>query len=313
MKTIFKTIICSISVGVLVLLIAITTHIFFDKECSIQELHPTQTIVIADNTPIGTYNWVAVFSSIIALGISALTLYSQEKVADNTSMLSYKAQEQVLYDLVRHLYRNMVVMWAIVNRMNDAATRSDLRIKKTPPTTSNDKYTIYPSELHLIKAQVPIDNIHPELYVKNDTKYNKINSLLLKLRNYNTELSIAAYQLKDTNLTKDVKDYYIDALLLKPADLTNELIDILKSISSDKEVVKKCEDIISQSHSKNVKDNHGCTPWSGTVIKYENSDPYTKNLFANESSKFFDMLNKDAQIECGKNKSGGDKLLMIMF
>ena len=313
MQIIWKTIICSIIAGVLILMIALISHTIFDKECTSQESHPTQTVVVADTTPTGTYNWVTILCSITALAVSALTLYSQEKVADNTSMLSYKAQEKVLYDLVRHLYRNMVAMWAIVNRMDDAASRSDLRIKGTPPAKSNDKYTIYPSELHLIKAQVPTDNIHPELYVKNDAKYNEINTLLLQLRNYNTELAVAAYQLKDPNLTKDVKDYYIDALLLKPAQLTNKLIDILKSISSDKDIVTKCEKIISQSHNENVENNKYCTPWSGTIIKYENSDPYTKNFFANESSKFFDMLNKDTQIECGKNKSGGDKLLMIKF
>lgn len=231
MKTIWQTFWWSVIVGFAVFVLASAGHAIFDKENAQKDAQTsTQTVVIADDSPVGTYNWAAVVASIAALAISALTLVSQNKVAENTSMLSYKAQEQALYDLVRHLYRNMVVMWAIVNRIDDAAQRSTQRAKGLFPKASSEKYKKYPSELHLIKAQAPVNNIHPELFVNDDNNYSDVNNLLLQLRNYNTELGIAANQLKDHNLTKDEKDYYIDTLLLKPAQLTNLVINVLAAL-----------------------------------------------------------------------------------
>ncbi len=379
MKTIWQTFLWSVGAGIAVFLLAILGHAFFDKDNARKEAQEsTQTVVIADDSPVGTYNWAAVVASIAALAVSALTLVSQNKVAENTSMLSYKAQEQALYDLVRHLYRNMVVMWAILNRIDDAAQRSVRRAEGTPPAKSADKYGKYPSELHLIKAQAPIDNIHPELFVNDDCNYSDVNNMLLQLRNYNTELGIAANQLKEQNLTKDDKDYYIDTLLLKPAQLTNLVIKVLAALKGfnlqaqwdmeilnllDKrcpklwkrymrrcnkeynisledihatapkernkkyiaemrkilidrnlpEVIKQCEKIITDSHSGNVGRNKGCTPWDGAqgFTSYENAKTYTSNIFHARPDNFLAMLNKDALIECGKNSSGGDKLLII--
>ena len=386
MKVIWKSVICSLLTGIFVLLIALASHKFFDKEHSPKEsAQTTQTVVVADNSPVGTYNWVAVIASIIALGISALTLYSQEKVAENTSMLSYKAQEEVLYDLVRHFYRNMAVMWAITNRIDDAAMRHNMRKNKkqkneTPvsgPSTVQ-YYTAYPSEVHLEKAKVPSNNIHPELYVNDDYKYNIINEFLLELRNYNLELEVASKHFQNTKLAKEIIDYDIDTLLFKPANLTNRTMKVLASLKGlslkvrteistlvflskyskclwkryakscakrydlnlsgknkdvintykndeftdllrgrvleqkmKKEIAPNCEKIIIKNHNKNVAVNEECTPWESKVEWYDNPKPYTDFIFNNNHELFFEMLNEDAQIECGKNRSGGDKLLII--
>ena len=207
-----------------------------------------------------------------------------------------------------------------------------------------------------------------------------MNKLYLQLRNYNTELGIAANQLKEQNLTKDDKDYYIDTLLLKPAQLTNLVIKVLAALKGfnlqaqwdmeilnllDKrcpklwkrymrrcnkeynisledihatapkernkkyiaemrkilidrnlpEIIRQCEKIITDSHSGNVGRNKGCTPWDGAqgFTSYENAKLYTSNIFHARPDNFLAMLNKDALIECGKNSSGGDKLLIIGF
>ena len=386
MKVIWKSVICSLLTGIFVLLIALASHKFFDKEHSSKEsAQPTHTVVVADNSPIGTYNWVAVIASIIALGISAVTRYSQEKVAENTSMLSYKAQEEVLYDLVRHFYRNMAVMWAITNRIDDAAMRHNMRKnkeQKNETTVSGPStvqyYTAYPSEIHLKKAKVPSNNIHPELYVNDDYKYNIINEFLLELRNYNLELEVASKHFQNTKLAKEIIDYDIDTLLFKPANLTNRIIKVLASLEGlslkirteistlgflskyckmlwkryaescakrygldlsneamavigtfdnnkftdllkervlaqkiEKKIAPNCEKIIIKNHNKNVADNEECTPWESKVEWYDNPKPYTDFIFNNNHELFFEMLNEDAQIECGKNRSGGDKLLII--
>lgn len=380
MKTLFQTIGWSLLAGVVIFGIAKLGHAVFDKENMEKDLQTsTQTVVIADDSPVGTYNWAAVVASIIALSVSALTLVSQNKVAENTRMLSNKAQEQVLYDLVRHLYRNMVVQCAITSKMEEITRQASAEgeIKG---------YAAYPSELHLIKAQAPIDNIHPELFVSDDAKYSEVNNLLLQLRNYNTELEVAARQLKDPQLSKEEKDYYINTLLFKPGNLTNIIckclvklkplgfwarqeINLLKTLAKhhpnlcekylshcikreklgeeyfDKEpsdlkneaedaAAKKerlaakvnrysevreqsemkatFEEIITKSHNSNVENNKK-ENWGVLVKRYDTRRPYTDIIFFDNREKFFAMLNEDAQIECGKNSSGTDKLLMIKF
>lgn len=367
MKNLFYIIVIASCIA----LMSLCLHLFCDTHTeTIAE--PAHTVVLEDRSPVGTYNWFTIVIAGFALVVSIIAWRSQEKVAENTSMLSYKAQEQALFDLVRHLYRNMVVMWAIVNKMT-IITKKNL----SSENASAEKYAAYPSELHLIKAQAPIDNIHPELFVSNDNNYSDVNNLLLQLRNYNTELVIAANQLKDESLTKEVKDFYIDTLLFKPANLTNLVIEVLASLKGfgwranidiymlntlDKycpklwnpymklcnkeymvdiekicygkkdernknyiaemrkilikrnlpEIVKQCENIISNNHKKNEEDNP--IDKRGTIIEeYSKIMPYTKYIFKDESAKFLTMLNADSQIECGKNKSGADKLLVIPF
>lgn len=253
-KTLSQVFIWTIFASILIYGIAEFVHAQLDKSNEVNE--PTNMVIIADESPVGTYNWAAVLASVAALAVSVLTLVSQDKVADNTSKLSNKAQKQAMLDLVRHLYRNMVVMWAIVNRMDDAAQRNKNRRNNITFTSTSDKYSTYPSELHLIKAQAPIDNIHPELFVSNDYKYNKVNSLILQLRNYNTELSIAATQLKDSTLSKDTKDYYIDTLLFKPAQLTNTVIEVLNILE------KKSYGIRTTIFVANILNKHYHKLWS---------------------------------------------------
>ncbi|MBQ5803433.1 MAG: hypothetical protein IIW25_04295, partial [Bacteroidales bacterium] len=69
--------------------------------------------------------------------------------------------------------------------------------------------------------------------------------------------------------------------------------------------------IIIKNHNKNVADNKNCDQWEKRIEYYTNPKPYTNLIFNTNPELFFKMLNEDAQIECGKNMSGGDKLLII--
>lgn len=264
------------------------------------------TTIVEDITNPKRYEWVTLLVAMASLVVSLITYNSQEKVAENTRQVSLNVQRDFLYDLIRHLYRNMVVMWAITNMVRES------------------KYKIYPSSLHLLKAQVPIDDIHPELFVDNDDRYKIVNKLVLQARNYNIELEEAAKVFENKDLSNEVKEYYIKTLLLKPAQLTNVVIEVLNALSysnskncpkSDiNNIITKCKNIIEVCHNKNINDNKDCERQNITIADIEKTKYFDK-LYISEEEKilFKEILNEDAFIECGKNREGGDKLLMIKY
>lgn len=254
-----------------------------------------KSLVVDDISPLGRYDWATLIIAMSSLLVSFITFTSQDKVARNTRQVSEKVQQDFLYDLVRHLYRNMVVMWAITNMMRESG------------------YKFYPSSLHLLKAQVPLDNLHPKLFVDNDFKYKQVNKLLLQMRNYNIELTHAAEVFADSTLSEEVKEYYVKTLLLKPGQLTNLVVEVLAAIlPKGEDIAQRSREIIKACHEKNVADNEECERRDIKIDEIGQSK-YFEVLYATDQQKktFVKMLQEDAFIECGKNTEGGDKLLMI--
>ena len=96
-----------------------------------------EAILMEDRTPVSDYDWWTIGISFFAFVVSAFSLYyawltynSQEKVAKNTQQLNSKSQYKIMIDMVRHLYRNLVCMLAIENKMRMS------------------KYKINPAEIH---------------------------------------------------------------------------------------------------------------------------------------------------------------------
>ena len=128
-----------------------------------------------------------IFIAVTALVFSVFTFCSQNKTSRNTKKLSQHAQRNLLLDLVRHLYRNLVITYTVKTKLEDIL------------------YKGYPSEEHLIKLKVPMENIHLEAFYGNDRMYEVMHNLYLNLRNYNEEIDVACIHFKDTNLSEEVK------------------------------------------------------------------------------------------------------------
>ena len=267
-------------------------------------------VIMGEKIPIFNYDWWTIGISFFTFIVSAFSLYyswrtynSQEKVAQNTQQLNPKTQYRIMIDIVRHLYRNLVVMWAITNKMR----------------LSN--YKIYPAEIHLQKAKVPLDIIHFELYTGLDYKqYVKLQNLDLLLRNYNLELDIAAANFAKKNLKPDVKEYYIKTLLFKPGCIADKIFELFVKIYANEfsydQIKKDTVEWIIESHILNNRSNDYCEKWDkeNEFKDYDIKDDFfARTLFNDRKDEFFDMLNKDARIECGKNYAGEFKLLFIEF
>lgn len=274
-----------------------------------------ETILLEDRTPVSNFDLMGfIVSGIVALVVSIWALvvsiwsykytkwtYDEQKiVAKNTQQLNSKSQYGIMINLVRHLYRNFVVMWAITNKM---------RISD---------YKIYPAEIHLQKAKVSLGDIHLELYAGNDDIYAKLNDLVLQLRNYNLELDAATAHFMRSDLKPEVKEYDIRTLLLKPGQLADQIVKALavayKGEYTLVEIRKDAIEKVVESHTGNIKYNAGCEPWDriGDFKPYDNKgNKYFETIFKDREDEFLEMLNEDAKIECGKNKEGEFKLLFI--
>lgn len=270
-------------------------------------------VIMGEKIPVDNYDWWTIGISILALVVSVLAFISQEKVARNTKQLNLKSQYKIMIDMVRHLYRNFVVMWAIANKMRVS------------------KYKIYPAEIHLQKAKVPMDIIHLELFAGRSEKvYDELYKLELQLRNYNLELDAAMKHFEQAGLKQEVKEYDINTLLFKPGFLANKIVEVL-SIAygkkflfyfKPKKIKKEARKIIEKCSEENVNKFGECKRWDKENefepfekwIRDKNvgtDDDFFLKIFDKDKEKFFKMLNEDAKIECGKNTEGEDKLLFI--
>ena len=251
---------------------------------------------------------------------TVFTYYSQNKTSENTQKLSHEAQRNLLLDLVRHLYRNLVITYTIKTKLEDIG------------------YEGYPSEEHLIKLKVPMENIHLEAFYGRDKEYEVMHDLYLKFRNYNEEIDVACMHFKDASLSQEAKRRDLDTLLFKPSFLTKRIIMTMyelwdaKQVSGDfnkEEYQKKIAPTLRTSKSvlsakgKIEEAQSGKTNASDNTVKatdkrfkeYDNKRScYAELLFiGDEWDKFVGNLKNDVYVERGKNAQGGDKVYIIPY
>ncbi|MBE6275255.1 MAG: hypothetical protein E7096_02750 [Bacteroides sp.] len=256
--------------------------------------------------------------AVIALVFSVFTFWSQNKTSSNTQKLSQHAQRNLLLDLVRHLYRNLVITYTVKTKLE------------------NIQYKGYPSEEHLIKLKVPMENIHLEAFYGNDRMYEVMHNLYLNLRNYNEEIDVACTHFKDANLSEEVKKRDLDTLLFKPSYLTERILMTMyelwntKHISEDfnqegyrERIIEllKDSDTVQAAKAKILEAQHGNSNASNdkdnsadnNFVPYTNEkSSYAQILFRNyEWTNFVDAFNQDVYAERGKNSQGGDKVYII--
>ena len=277
------------------------------------------TLETANNT---TFEfWWDGFNILIAftaLVFSVFTFCSQNKTSRNTKKLSQHAQRNLLLDLVRHLYRNLVITYTVKTKLEDIL------------------YKGYPSEEHLIKLKVPMENIHLEAFYGNDRMYEVMHNLYLNLRNYNEEIDVACIHFKDTNLSEEVKKRDLDTLLFKPSFLTERILitmyelwdskhvsadfnqegyrDRIIELLKDSETVQAAKDKIMEAQHGNTNASYDLKNTADSNFSpYSNKkSSYAQILFPNyEWDNFVDAFNRDVFAERGKNNQGGDKVYII--
>ena len=212
----------------------------------------------------------------------------------NTQRISLQAQKGLLEDLVRHLYRNLVVTYAIKSKMKHFGYNN-----------------VYPSEEHLIKLKVPIHNIHLEAFYSDDMHYKKINELYLQLRNYNEEIEVSLKHFCDSQMSEKVKERDFGTLIFKPGFLAKNILTILAEVwSDDKDIYKDTAALIRNTSWRATATGEQDEPWLYPYEKLNKKDyPFITHLFAHTEGSvlaaetlFMDRFNDDVCYECGTHK-----------
>ncbi|MCR5820002.1 MAG: hypothetical protein K6F94_03510 [Bacteroidaceae bacterium] len=253
----------------------------------------TNTYETAQNTTNDVLDYLSIT---IAIGTALFTLFtwfSQKKTESNTSLLSMNEQKNLLIDMVRHLYRNFVVSYTIAEKMRMA------------------KYRVYPSEEHLQKLKINMEDIHLNLFYKTDTEYRTMNKLAVMLRNYNLEIDVICKHFGDPNIDENTKQRDISTLLLKCGLLTKMIVAALRyiwEIDAEREAREQIEQAQATYNAAQAPEVEGFQPYANS------RSYYTETLFAGSlTQSFLEKFNADVVAELGTNQEGGNKIHMISF
>ena len=272
---------------------------------------------IADNTrqdwikdDWNVYGWVAFAIAFLSLIVTAVTLWAQMRTEKNTSKLSREEQKALLSDMIRHLYRNYVVSLTLRVKL-ESGKRGKTKDDK------NNNYTGYPSEEHLKKMMVNLQDIHLNLFYKENDFHQLMNKLYVMLRNYNIEIDVICDHLKSQTIDYATKSRDLETLAFKCHNLTKEITKLIGCIwyNNEKSYIPQARERIIKEQEKNRKDNSDESRYYTGQIKITVPDKsyYMETLFSNEKEDFLNNLKKDVQIEAGLNTSGSPKIHIIKF
>lgn len=276
---------------------------------------------------------LSLIATIIGGFISYLTYKEQKDTQRNTSRLTIEELQGILIDLVRHLYRNLVVTRTIETKMRAL------------------DFQAYPSEEHLVKLQIPLEKIKLDSFLS--TEFTTLSDLYLKFRNYNEEVMIIKDHFKDQTLNQEVKKRDLETLTFKCGFLASQIYSFLiktapnrnkwnlkfgkasttppQNDSSYSDIRLKIGEVIKKSQHANFASNSGnaiASEIEQAIVPYENKDDHFMKIFDNEEQKraFWEGLNRDIRIECGNKQKAGetekhhseyqyttDKIYMIKF
>lgn len=245
------------------------------------------------------YGIFALAVAIISLIVSIKTFTSQSGTERNTKKLSQDAQRDLLCDMLRHLYRNFVITYA-------------MRTK-----TMDESFEAYPSEEHFEKLKVPMENIHLEVFYGHDREYTLMHNLYLNLRNYNEEVGVARLHICSRDLTPQTKNEDFDLLEFKITYLTRRIIYTIGEIwGLNDRSLKVMRTAMDRALDKktNANDNipvEGCEDFEHK--QPEVFDFYERLYNEAERRHICDCFNRDVCDERKLNSRQARKIRMIRF
>lgn len=263
------------------------------------------------------YGVVTIIVALVALIVSFLSYYytkwtyvaqmkteeNTTKTEQNTSKLNLEEQKSLLSDMIRHFYRNYVVSLALGIKLENEK--------------EGNKYRCYPSEEHLLKMAVNLDDVHLNLFYQENRQHHLMNKLFVMLRNYNIELSVICDHLKSQKIDYATKVRDLQTLTFKCYYLTEEITKLIGMIwyKGEKDYESEARQRIIEEQEKNRHDNADETKYytGEVVLDVLEASYYLKNLFVSDQAEFLANLKQDVVIEAGKNKSNSPKIHLIPF
>jgi len=238
--------------------------------------------------------------AIIGVIISWFNYKEQKNTQLNTRLLTPDKQIGILIDMVRHLYRNLVVTRTIETKMRAF------------------NFQAYPSEEHLVKLQIPLEQIQLDSFL--NMNFATLSHLNFVFRNYNEEIRIIKDHLKDPSLSREVKERDLETLTFKCGFLASRIYYLFNDDpekEQEKWISRKDNNIatafihtieqaqISNSYSRG---NAILPAIEKAITPYENENDLFMEIFDSEEQKraFWEGLNRDIRIECGNKQKAED-------
>lgn len=243
------------------------------------------------------YGFAAFAIAVLSAALSWYTFKAQQKTESNTKKLSQHTQRHLLNELLRHLYRDYVIIYTMRTKMEEIG------------------YEGYPSEEHYVKLKIPMENIHLDAFYGEDQKFRLMHVLYLNLRNFNDEVDVALQHAKDRKLSREVKDEDFDTLEFKVSLLTEKIITTINQIWGDGHT----EDMktalkLSLSGETNAKSNidvDGCDAFRHLTLEELKKTAYAMLYSDKELADICDTFNNDVREERKRNKRGAWKVRII--
>ena len=259
----------------------------------------------ASNTSRDEIYWL-ITSLTLAIAIATLlvsyrTYKSQKQTELNTLRITHDMQKSLLIDTVRHLYRNLVVISAIQIKLEQC------------------EYKAYPSEEHILKLKLPLENIHLEIFNK-DEDYMNMYDLYIKFRNFNEEVeSVIYHHLKLEHLSIDVKNRDISTIIFKCGYLSRMILYTMEMLWYNDfryDVVNR----LLQTSEDNIKYNIHPDKADKVIdadfdsICHEIIKSFAAQLnVISEVEKLYKNFKYEVYIECGVNAQNSPRIFMINF
>ncbi|MDE6265268.1 MAG: hypothetical protein K2M11_09025 [Paramuribaculum sp.] len=211
---IFYMVIIGISIVALIINITLLGMILWSAYHDVEVGHLVDSAINVLHTQ--EWDWIAVTIACISLFFASVTFYSQRKTEKNTMKITPESQRQILKDLIRHYYRNLIIITAVENKINN---RYD---------------ELYPSEEHLLKLAVCLEDLHPAAFYNQAAHYQEIHNLTAKMRNFNIELDTATKHLCSAVIPAQIKKHDFATLKFKMSFLAKETFGTIEKIWSNR-------------------------------------------------------------------------------
>ena len=204
----------------------------------------TTLIVTISSLYIAAKSYCIAFSS---LKYTKLGYKASKRTADNVMRMTPDIQIAHFNDLIRHLYRDLVVTLAFSQKVLECLEKG------------KDQY---PSEEHLLKLSVLPEEVCLENYNNDAFIYHKMHKLKILFRNYDAEISTALNHLKantqKSDITVPTKKNTLGTLIYRPLYLIEQILEISDYMKRQKEehwkydIFKNAALIITQVHVDKV-------------------------------------------------------------
>ena len=259
-----------------------------------------------------TDDWYLIVVTTLSLFGAFISMFFNIKTVRNTKkteiavineteqkQIKTKFQEKLLLDLIRHLYRNKIVVCALRWKLSEKDKKPNTKTVKT------ENYNLcYPSEEHLLKLKVLPEDLRLDRFENAPEHYDALHKLELYFRNYNIEIDVTLDHLKQKNMTVEVKDRDLDTLEFKSGFLTAEIDKLMIDLKLPHDIFNCLQ---NEAYDKIHEKNGSIKAKIKTAMETDNYKKWEQENFAivpkRKDGDYYDKLNltdcinKDITIE----------------